>query len=389
MVAEIALSLVLLVAAGLTIRSFIRLQNVPTGFDADNVLTVTVSLPSARYATPDQKAVFWDRALESLRGIPGVRTVGATSRLPLLPGNSTRGLAIPGLPPNTPSVADYRTATPDYFRAIGIPLVRGRTFEDADRESRPFVALVSSSAAKRFWPDRDPMGERFQINTPGPEYTVVGIVGDVHAASLDAAPQPTVYVPHRQDPWPFMTFVLRMASGSAKAESYERSAGLQASVQNAIWRVDKDQPISAIRTMDEQLSRSLTGRRFSVTLFSAFGATAVLLAAVGLYGVLAFVVAQRRREIGVRMALGATAREVIADVMGQGLRLAAIGIAIGIALAIGAARLLQSLLFGTSSTDAATFAGVATLLIVIAAAASALPAFRASRVDPLVALREE
>jgi putative ABC transport system permease protein len=232
--------------------------------------------------------------------------------------------------------------------------------------------------AKRYWPDVDPIGHQFAIRDA--QITIVGVVGDVHHASLEAAPQPTLYVPYRQDAWPFMTFVLRTAAAPA---------ALTTAVRQAIWQVDKTQPDGVVRTMDEQLSLSLARRRFSVTLLTAFGAIAVILAAIGLYGVLAFIVAQRRREIGVRMALGAQPRDVIADVLGQGLRLALLGVGAGIALALVSTRLINSLLFGTSPTDVATFAGVATLLIVVAIAASLVPALRASRVDPLVALRDE
>jgi len=376
--AEIALSLVLLVGAGLTIRSFVNVQRQPAGFDPDRVLTLTVSLPPARYPTPARKADFWERAIESLRQEPGVDVAGATSRLPLLPGNSTRGLTLPDSPPNAQLTAHYRTASPDYFRAMGIQLLRGRAFVDADREGRPLVAVVSASAAQRFWPGRNPIGERFSIDVP--EIAVVGIVGDVHAAALDAAPQPTIYVPYRQDPWPFMTFALRTSAAPGT---------LASAVRDAIWRVDKEQPIGAVRTMDEQLSNSLTRRRFSVTLLTGFGVVAVSLAAIGLYGVLAFVVAQRRREIGLRMALGAQARDVITDVLGQGLRLALVGVAAGIGLALAATRLLRSLLYGTSPTDTLTYVAVATLLVIIAAGASFVPALRASRVDPLTALRDE
>jgi putative ABC transport system permease protein len=242
------------------------------------------------------------------------------------------------------------------------------------------VAVVSAAAARRFWPGRDPIGELFKINVPGPDYTVVGLVGDVHAQSLDAAPRPTIYVPYRQDAFPFMTFVMRSSA---------TPAAMTGAVRSAIRRVDKEQPPGAVLTMDEQLSHSLTRRRFSVTLLTAFGATAVLLAAVGLYGVLAFIVSQRKREIGVRMALGASARDVMTQVLGHGLRLTAAGTAIGLLLALAVTRLMTALLFGTSPTDAATFVAAALLLTTVAVAASLAPALRASRVDPLITLRDE
>jgi putative ABC transport system permease protein len=377
--AEIALTLVLLVAAGLVIKSLIRLQRVPTGFDTDRVLTLNVSLPQLRYPAARQRADFWEHAIEGLKTLPAVETVGATSRLPLSGGNSTRGITIDGQALTPPASADYRTASPEYFRALGIPLLGGRPFRDDDRENRQLVALVSRSMAKRYWPEADPIGRQLSIDGVQ-QLTVVGIVGDVHHASLEAAPQPTFYVPYRQDAWPSMTFVLRTAVAPNT---------LAASARAAIWQLDKDQPVGSVRTMGEQLSLAVAQRRFSVALFTAFGAIALALAAIGLYGVLAFVVAQRRREIGVRMALGARPADVIVDVIGHGLCLTGVGIAAGLALALTTTRLINALLFGTSATDVATFVTVAILLVVVAAAASLVPAFRASRLDPIVALREE
>jgi putative ABC transport system permease protein len=386
--AEIALSLVLLIAAGLTIRSFIRLQEVPTGFDPENVLTVAVNPPAARYPTARHRADFYERVVDALRAIPGVQLAGATSRLPLVPGNSARGLTIPGVAADAATDANYRTASPDYFTVMGIPLLRGRLFTEADREDRRLVAVVSASLAERFWPNQDPVGRQFSIDQP--LITIVGVVGDVHAASLDAPVRPTVYVPYRQDAFPFMTFVVRARLPQGQAHSDpSRSASLQASVRQTVWRVDRELAIGDVKTMDEQLSNSLSRRRFGVTLLTVFGAVAVTLAAIGLYGVLAFIVAERRREIGVRIALGARPGDVAADIVGQGLRLSAIGIGAGLALAVVATRLIDSLLFATSPTDVMTFAAVSTLLVVVAAAASLVPALRASRVDPLVALRDE
>jgi putative ABC transport system permease protein len=275
---------------------------------------------------------------------------------------------------------DYRTASPDYFDVMRIPLLRGRAFEESDREGRRLVAVVSSAAAQRLWPGRDPIGEAFQINVPGPEYTVVGLVGDVRSASLETPPTATLYVPYRQDAFPFMTFVVR---------THAPLSTMAPALRAAIRSIDKDQAINGVLTMDEQLSHSLTRRRFSVTLVTIFGATAVLLAAVGLYGVLTFIVSQRTRELGVRMALGATAYDVVVDVLGQGLRLAGYGMVAGIAMALASTRLTSMLLFAISPTDRETFAGAAALLTVIALLASAAPALRASRLDPLAALRDE
>ncbi len=378
-VAEIALAVVVLVVTGLTVKSFIRLQRVPAGFEPERVLTMAVSLPQLRYPAAFQRADFWEHALEALRAVPGVEAAGATSRLPLSGGNSTRGLTIDGRPLTPQAAADYRTASPMYFRALGIPVVSGRAFRDDDRENRPLVAVVSRSMAARYWPSADPIGRRLSIDGEH-QLTVVGVVGDVHHASLEAAPQPTFYVPYRQDAWPSMTFVLR---------STVPPASLAGAARAAIWQVDKDQPVSAVRTMDEQLALSIAQRRFSVTLLTGFGAVAAGLAAVGLYGVLAFVAAQRRREIGVRVALGARPRDIVVDMLGHGLQLAAAGITAGLALAFASTRLIDALLFGTSPTDAPTFAAVAALLVLVAAAASLIPALRASRVDPIIALRED
>ncbi len=323
--AEVALSLVLLVGAGLTIRSLVKLQRVPTGFNPDHLVTLTLSLPTARYAAPAQQMAFFDRAVgRASARFPASKSVGATSRLPLSPGNSTRGLDIDGRSPTPPANADYRAASPGYFHALGIPLLRGRDFTDADAATAPPVAVVSQSMARQFWGGEDPIGHTIAVDTGHP-ITVVGVVGDVHHASLAAAPRPTFYMSYRQDPWSFMTLALR--TGVAPA-------ALAPSVRAAIWGIDKDQPVGALLSMDDRLSNSLSRQRFGVMLLSAFGALAVALAAVGLYGVLAFIVAQRRREIGVRMALGASPSDVVRDVLGQGVRLAGLGIGVGLLLAV-------------------------------------------------------
>ena len=376
---EIAMALVLLVGSGLTIKSFVRLQSVPAGFEPDRVLTLRVALAQGRYPGPAARASFWERAVPALSALPGIDAVGLTSRLPLSGGNSTRGFAVDRRMLTPPASADYRVVSPDYFRALGIRLLSGRTFREDDRENRPLVVIVSRSAANRYWPGADPLGRQLSIDGEH-QLAVVGVVADVHHAALDAPIQPTIYVPYGQDPWASVTVVLKASVPPADVAAAARAA---------IWQVDKDQPIGAVRTMSEQMAVSMARRRFSVSLLTAFGTLAAALAAIGLYGVLAFLVSERRREIGVRMALGARPVDVIAGVMRQGLHLAAIGLAIGLPLAAGATRLINALLFGTSPADLPTYLAVTALLVLVTAMASLVPALRASRVDPIVALREE
>lgn len=374
---EIALSVVLLIASGLTIRSLAALGRVHTGFDATNVLTVQVSLSDAAYATPEQQAEFWTRARGAIAAIPGVTTAGAISRLPVSGGNSTRGLTIDGRDPSPPVEADYRSVMPEYFAALRIPVLRGRLLGEADGPGRPPVALVSDSLARRDFPGLDPIGHQISIGE-GP-ITIVGVVGDVRHV-LEASPHPTVYVPYRQDPWPFMAFALRTSTPPAT---------LGSAVHAAIRRLDPNQAIGPVATLSDRLHTSTSPRRFIVGLLAGFGTCAALLAAIGLYGVLAFLVAERKREIGVRMALGAARSEIVRAVVGDGLRLAAAGLLFGLVAAAGAMRLLKALLFDTSATDVPTFAAAAGLLVAVAVAASAVPALRASRVDPADALRSE
>ena len=372
---EMALSLVLLVAAGVTVRSFVRLQRVPLGFDPSRVTTFRIAPSATRYGTQALRSAYWQRTFAALSEIPGLQFAGV-SRLPMTGGNSGRGLAIPGLAADAQPSMDYRTVTPGYFRLLNIPMHRGRDFTDADRDGSPTVAIISQSAADRFWPGLDPLGRTFRIADPGPDYAIVGVVGDIRAFSLAQAPRPMLYVPFRQDAFPFMTFLARGAVD-------------ETGIQRAVWSVDKDQPIGALRAFEDEIARSLVRRRFSVTLLTVFGIVAVVLAAVGLYAVLAFLVSQRRREIGVRIALGATAGDVVRTVLSEGLRLVAAGMAVGIGLSLAATRGMTSMLYATSPTDALSFAAAAAVLAAIAVGASIVPAIRASRVDPLAALRDE
>ncbi len=381
---EVALAAVLLVGAGLLIRSFSRLLAVSEGFQAERVLSLRLSLSEARYPAPGDRARFVTRTLESIAGLPGVGSAAVVSRLPLNPGNSTRSVDIKGRTSTQDDPApDYLVTSPDYFRAMGIRLLSGRAFTERDDASAPPVILVNQSMARVFWPGRNPVGEFVTVGGCGKENEwcqVVGVVEDVHQHNLDQSPRPAVYVPYARDPWPFMVFVVRTSTEPAAAAS---------AVQSAIHSIDRDQPLYGVRSMEEVVSASRSPRRLRMLLLSLFAALALALACVGIYGVMAYLVAQRAHEIGIRMALGADRKDVLGLIVGQGLKLSLAGVAAGLLLAAGLSRFLSTVLYGVGTTDAPTFAGVAALLIALAAAASYLPAWRASRVDPVTALRAE
>jgi len=381
---EVALAAVLLVGAGLLIRSFSRLLAVSEGFQAERVLSLRLSLPEARYPGTADRARFVTRTLESIAALPGVGSAAVVSRLPLNPGNSTRSVDIKGRTstPDDPA-PDYLVTSPDYFRAMGIRLLRGRAFTERDDASAPPVVLVNQSMARVFWPGRNPVGDFVMVGGCGNENDwcqVVGVVEDVHQHNLDQTPRPAVYVPYARDPWPFMVFVVRTSTEPAAAAS---------AVQSAIHSIDRDQPLYGVRSMEEVVSASRSPRRVRMLLLSLFAALALALACVGIYGVMAYLVAQRAHEIGIRMALGADRKDVLGLIVGQGLKLSLAGVAAGLLLAAGLSRFLSTVLYGVGTTDAPTFVGVAALLIALAAAASYLPAWRASRVDPVTALRAE
>ncbi|HWS53051.1 MAG TPA: ABC transporter permease [Pyrinomonadaceae bacterium] len=383
-VSEVALSLILLIGAGLMLRSFWKLQHVDPGFETGNVLTMSVGLPPAKYSDPRQQATFYDRALEQIGAVPGVVAVGATTTLPLTGQGSTQPFAIEGRPAQTvaeqPS-ANVRYVSPDYFRALGIPLRRGRVFGEHDREGAAQVVVVSETMARRFWPGEEAVGKRLTPSfhlQQGPR-EVVGVVGDVKSG-LDNEPSATIYMPYKQAPRPWMTFAARTASDPQNF--------VQA-VSKAIYAVDKDQALSNVRTMDQVLATSLAGRRFNMTLLIAFAALALVLAAVGVYGVINYSVMLRRHELGIRMALGAQATDVLRLVLGQGLALTLTGVGIGLAGAYALTRLMSSLLYGVTATDAVTFLTVSGVMIAVGLLASYLPARRATKLDPMIALRPE
>jgi putative ABC transport system permease protein len=383
-VTEIALAAVLLIAAGLLLRNFSGLLKVAEGFNPDNVLALQLSIPQARYPQPADRAKFLKNTLERINSLPGITSASAISRLPLNPGNSNRSVVIEGrtAPPSGDAPPDYLVVAPDYFRTMNIPLLSGRTMEDRDAAGSQPVAVISAAMAHYFWPGQDPIGRHFK-GACGDDSTwcqVIGVVGDVKQHHLEQASKMTVYVPFYQDPWSFLAFVVRTKVDPANAAS---------AIESAIHSVDPDQPVYNIRTMRDVEAASLSPQRLQIALIGLFAALALVLACMGIYGVMSYSVAQRSNEIGVRMAMGAQTGNVLRLVLGEGLKLATLGAGIGLVGAFFASRLLSRMLFGVTPGDPATFFLVAAVLIVVAIVACYIPARRATRVDPLVALRYE
>lgn len=381
-VSEIALSMVLLIGAGLMTKSFLRLEQVNPGFETKNVMTMRLSLPAAQYADVRKRASFFQQVVGRLQSIPGVQSAAAISRLPLTPGNSGRGVTIAGRPDDSDDgpFGDYRVISPDYFGAMGIPLLKGRVFTEADNGDASPVGIINKTMAQRYWPDKDPLGQRMRIDDGDPWMEIVGVVGDVKHFGLDSQARTEFYVPYTKDPWPFMTAVVRSSSNPKS---------LADAMRNEVWAVDKDLPVPDIKTMDQLLSGSVAPRRFNMLLLAIFAAVALVLAAVGIYGVMSYSVTHRTREIGIRMALGAKQSDVVKLVVGQGIMLALIGVGIGLAGAFALTRVLASLLFEVGTTDPATFVAISILLTGVALGACFVPARKAAKVDPMIALRYE
>jgi predicted permease len=382
-IAEVSLSLVLLVGAGLLLRSFARLQRVDPGFRASNVLTFGVALPPARYPSQTQTSAFFHALLERLAALPGVESAGAVNPLPFSGDNSSGGFTIEGLavPPGVAEPhADQRVVSPGYFAAMGIPLRRGRLLTDADRAAPP-VVLIDEALAQQYWKDKDPIGQHVRRGDNVVWATVVGIVGHVQHNALDAQLRKgTLYWSYLQKPAQALQFVVHTAASPMS---------LANAVQQEVAGLDKDIPVFDVRSMDQRVAASLANRRFAAYLLAVFSGIAMLLAAVGLYGVMAQAVLQRNREIGVRMALGAQTGDVLRLILRDGAMLIAGGLAVGTVAALCVTWLIKSLLFGVKPTDPLTFIAVAGLLAVVALVATYLPARRATRVDPVNTLRYE
>ena len=382
-VAEVAIALVLVTGAGLLIKSFTHLMHVNPGFDSHNVLTVPLTLPTGRYAEPEKRAQFIRELIERVEAIPNVESAAAVSHLPLLSVPRfvffcTEGRVCQGI--GKDPIISLRQVTPDYFRTMQIPLVRGRAFETKDLKGATPVVMIDQYTAARYFPNVDPIGKTLQNSRDKIPMQIVGVVGDVKFSALSAPNVEEMYMPHEQSPWPSMTLVVRSTSSTKP---------LVTAIRQKIGEIDPDLPVAGIQTMDEVVSTSVAQPRLLTALVGAFAGFALLLAALGIYGVMAYSVSQRVHEVGIRMALGATPGDVFSLVVGQGMRLVILGVAAGFVASLGLTRLLGTLLFGTSATDPATFAGVATILMVVALLACYLPARRATRVDPLIALRHE
>jgi putative ABC transport system permease protein len=384
-VAQVALSLMLLIGSGLMIKSLMRLQSVDPGFDPNNVQTISVTLPRARYTEPPRRIEFFQQLLARVRQLPGVSGVGAASAPPFMGLGAATGFDIEGqpvLPSAQKAITDVRVVDQEYFKTMGIPLLKGRTFTDREETQQSRVTIISDTLARQYFPNENPLGKRITISMKeqNDPCEIIGVVGDVKMKGLDIAARPMVYWPHAELPYLSMTLLVR-TDGS--------TAGIAASLEREVRALDKDQPISDVRTMNEWLADSIARARFATLLLGIFAVVALMLASLGIYGVMAYSVTQRTNEIGIRMALGATRADVVLLVLKRGLLLAVSGVAIGLIGSVGLTRLLTGLLFGVSVTDPAIFGLVPILLLAIALLAVYLPARRATRVDPLIALRYE
>ncbi|HWS90077.1 MAG TPA: ABC transporter permease [Pyrinomonadaceae bacterium] len=384
-VAETGLALVLLVGAGLMVRSFQRLQAVDPGFDPSNLLTMRLMLPQTKYPEDARKVEFFRRVTEQLRALPGVSSASAVSALPFADIGSATSFTVegrPALPPGQRQGTDVRVADEHYFRTMNIPVISGRTFTEQEAVENRRVAVVNEAMVRKYFPGEDPLGKRVLVNmgtNPVPT-EIVGVVGDARYDKLDGELRPMVYWTPPQLAYSSMWLVVRTAGDPA---------ALGPAAVREIQAVDREQPVADVRTMEGWLAESTARARFGTLLLGAFACTALLLAAVGLYGVLSYSVTQRRNEIGIRMALGAQARDVLKLMVGQGMRLVLVGVVLGLAGALALTRVMSGLLYDVAATDPPTFAANALLLMAVSLAACYIPARRATRVDPATALRRE
>jgi putative ABC transport system permease protein len=384
-VSQVALTVVLLTGAGLLTKSFVRLQQTPLGFRPEQLLTARISLPRSAYATPQQRLSFADRLLEETRKQPGMQEAALTSFLPFATGNHMFGILMngqkdeerrPGMP-----TANFRAVSPDYFRVMGIPLLKGREFSGADHERAPLVAVINETMAKRYWPNANPIGQRIKETFSDEAWReIVGIVGSVRHLARGEAPKPEMFVPLSQVPPTTLNVAVR---------TQVELGSFAATLRRSVTAIDANLPVFEVRTMEDRLFESVAQPRFRTMLLDVFAALALMMAVVGLYAVMAVSVAQRTHELGIRVALGAQRRDVIGLILRQGIKLVSLGIVIGLAGAWALTRVLTTLLYEVKPTDPLTFVAVPVLLITVAILACWLPARQAASVDPLTALRYE
>jgi len=377
------------IGAGLLVRSFLRLEQVRLGFQPEGLLTFRVIPRGDRYNELTQRTIFYHQVIEKLRALPGVQSAAAVRFIPLTLATGRKDFMIEGRAPSGPGqlpLAAYDIVTPEYFHTMHVPLLEGRDFFWSDSPQTQPVAIINEAMAKHYWPGEDPLGKRFHLygrDDNFPWMTIIGVVADVREFSPTREAEPIMYFPIAQFAYPdgiLRDWVVRTTGDPVRIAS---------SVPAAVWSVDKNLPVTRMRTMEEVRSISLASQRMNLLLFGLFAALALALATIGIYGVLAYSVAQRTREIGIRLALGAHRKDVLRLVISQGMRLASLGILLGLFGAFALTRLMSGMIYGVSSTDPVTFVAVAALLGVVAIAACYIPARRATRVDPMVALRYE
>jgi putative ABC transport system permease protein len=384
-VAETSLAVVLLIGAGLLIRSFQRLESVSPGFDPRNLLTVKIDLPRAKYSKPEQSEAFFRQLLDRIRTLPGVVSASGNASLPFAGAGAATGFYVVGRPVPPAGdlpVVDVRVVAQDYFRTMNIPLLRGRFFSEREATEESHVVIISETMAREAWPNQDPIGQQVVIQMKDKDVpsTVVGVVGDVKYAGLDTSPKAMSYWPHPELPYNFMSLAIRTSVDPTS---------LGTVVEQQVRALDGDEPVSEVRTMEQWMADSTAQARFNTILLATFAGVALLLAVVGIYGVMAYSVTQRTREFGIRMALGAQIADVLRLVTREGFSLAIAGVVLGLVLSFALTQLLRSLLFQVSALDPWVFGSVAALLSVVALAACVIPARRATHVDPMVALRYE
>ncbi|MFY9609808.1 MAG: ABC transporter permease [Blastocatellia bacterium] len=383
-VTEVALTQMLLIGAGLMIKSFYSLQEVNPGFNPASVLTMQVTLPPLKYAEDTQITAFYEQTLKRIEALPGVQAAAAATTLPMTGNSIVRRFTIDGRAPAAPNerlLANYAAISPEYFRAMGIRLIAGRGFTDHDRDSSQPVIIINDTMRRRFWPNEDPIGKHISITAEtGVSREIVGVVADVKHSSLDAESGLEIYEPYLQFPWSFMAIAVRTAADPLR---------LAPAVRTEILAVDKAQPVYDVKPMAQIVGDSVSQPRLYMLLLGIFAAIALILAAVGIYGVMNYSVNQRKHEIGIRMAIGAQRSDILKMIVGQGMLLASIGVASGIVAAFFLGRVVEMLLFGVSGRDPMTFLGLPIVLVLVALVSSYFPARRATRVDPMIALRAE